>query len=435
MTPFDLLRLDRSVAGIATRLRAWRVGGRAGDPPAIPRELSSLATYQDLAAATSDPVAGRLALSVASLTMDRVTIEDELRVAEARRAPSESAAAPGATVDGLARRLVESGDAVARLRELEVIAGPAREAQRILAARRREAALRLGLTSPYAVEGAAIPPADALVDVIFAITDPAFAELRGAPLSQLLRTAVVADAGEGWPAKITSRWLRSVFGRGPLFDGLSLRVEPLPEPLGAASFARALARVGAELAFGDRPNDVPFSVARDPFDLVEARRAALFGGLVLEPVFHARRLGLGPGRARDQARAVARASVLWLRIAALRVLAYADLGETDRSADYAEHGERCLGRPLSRELAGVLPAPSPSSALELAAFFAAARDREALREAFDEDWFENPRAHEAIRHEHHTARPERPEVDKTAASPAPTVDSGALARAYADLLP
>jgi hypothetical protein len=434
MTPFDLLRLDRSVAATATRLRAWRVGGRAGDPPAIPRELSSLATYRDLAAATSDPVAGRLAHAVASLTIDRVTIEDELRATEARRAPSESAAAPGATVAGLARRLVESGDVVARLRELEAIAGPAREAQRILAARRREAALRLGLT-PYAVEGAAIPPADALVEAIFVITDPAFAELRGAPLPQLLRTAVVADAGEGWPAKITSRWLRSVFGRGPLFDGLSLRVEPLPEPLGAASFARALGRVGAELAFGDRPNDVPFSVTRDPFDLVEARRAALFGGLVLEPAFHARRLGLGPGRARDQARAVARASVVWLRIAALRVLAYADLGETDRSADYAEHCERCLGRPLSRELAGVLPAPSPSSALELAAVFAAARDREALREAFDEDWFENPRAHEAIRHEHHTARPERPEVDKTAASPARTVDSGALARAYADLLP
>ena len=95
MTPFDLLRLDRDVAAISARLRAWRRAGRIEEPPAIPRELGSLATYRDLKDLDSDPIAGRLALHVASLTIDRVTVDDEVRVSEARRARSESPAAPG----------------------------------------------------------------------------------------------------------------------------------------------------------------------------------------------------------------------------------------------------------------------------------------------------------------------------------------------------
>jgi hypothetical protein len=430
MTPFDLLRLDRDVAAITARLRTWRRSGVVDDPPVIPRELSSLATYRDLRELSSDPIAGRLALHVASLTIDRVTIEDEQRLSQARRARSESPAAPGVSIAELARRVVEpSGNGAARLRELEAIARPLREAMRIAAGRRHEAALRLGLAGAYEIEGAAIPPTAALVDEALSITEPSFSEMRGASFVELVRMAVVADAAEGWPAKLTPRWLRSVFGRGPLFDGLSLGVEPLPEPLGAASFARALARTGAELAYRDRPTDVPASVARDPFDLLEASRSVLFGALVAEPAFHARKLGLGPERARDQAQAIARRAIIWVRIAALRALAYADLGEADRSGDYPEHVERCLGRPLSAELAGVMPLAAPTSALELAAFFRAAADRERLREAFDEDWFDNPRAHEAIRHEHHATRPDRPEKGASADP------EGALRRAFAELLP
>ncbi len=430
MTPFDLLRLDRDVATSAACLRAWRRAGRPSEPPAIPRELSSLSTYRDLRGLSSDPIAESLALHIASLTIDRVTIDDELRVSEARRARSESPAAPGVSIAELARQLVEpSGNAGARLSEIEAIARPLREAMRIAAGRRHEAALRLGLSGAYEIEGAAIPPVSVLVDEALGLTEPAFAEVRGASFGELVRISVAADAGEGWPAKITARWLRSIFGRGPLFDGLTLSVDPLPEPLGAASFGRALARTGAELAYRDRPNDVPASVARDPFDLFEASRAALFGALVIEPAFHARKLGLGPGRARDQARAIARRAVIWVRIAALRALAYADLGEVDRSADYPEHAERCLGRPLPRELAGVMPLASPTAALELASFFRAAEARESLREAFDEDWFDNPRAHEAIRHENHTNRPVRPEKGAGADG------RGALRRALAELLP
>ncbi|NUO51325.1 MAG: hypothetical protein HOV80_20915 [Polyangiaceae bacterium] len=435
MTPFDLLRLDRDVAAISARVRAWRRAGRIEEPPAIPRELSSLATYRDLKDLASDPIAGRLALHVASLTLDRVTVDDELRVSEARRARSESPAAPGVSIAQLAHQIVEPGNAKARLRELEAIARPLREAVRIAAGRRHEAALRLGLSSAYEIEGAAIPPVAVLVDEALGITEPAFAEMRGASFLELVQMGVAADAGEGWPAKITSRWLRSVFGRGPLFDGLSLAVEPLPEPLGAASFARALARTGAELAYADRPTDVPASVARDPFDLLEASRAVLFGALVAEPAFHTRKLGLGPGRARDQARVVARRAVIWLRVAALRALAYADLGEVDRSGNYPEHVERCLGRPLSGELAGVMPLASPSSALHLAAFFRAAQDREALREAFDEDWFDNPRAHEALRHENHTSRPVRPEKAEATENVGSADPKGSLRRALAELLP
>ena len=407
MTPIDLLRLDKRIAELTRALREWRRSSRAGEAPRIEREVSSLATYDDLRGAKADPVAGRLAIHVAALTVDRVTLADEARVVAARRAPSENERAPHATVDRLAREILElHGDRLGRISQLEVIAAAPADAQRRWAERRREAYRRLGLADETAVEHAPLSPpgAVALAESALRVTESAFGELRARPLLAVLDRAVGAEAGEGWPARVTARWVRDVFGRGPLFEGMSLTLPRTPEPLGASSFARALDGAGRELAARDLPPGVPFSVARDPFDLLEARRGALFASLLLEPKLHQKRLGLGPARAREQTRSVARASVVWLRVASLRVLASAALGDGSAQGSFPELAERCLGRPLARDLAGVFPLTGPRSALDLAAIFAATRDREVVREAFDEDWFENPRAHEALRHEHHTFR-------------------------------
>jgi hypothetical protein len=202
--------------------------------------------------------------------------------------------------------------------------------------------------------------------------------------------------------------------------------------LGAASFARALARVGGELAFADRAPGTPFALARDAFDLLEARRSALFAGLVLEPAFHARVLGLGPARAREQTRKIARAALVWVRVAGLRALAWSALASGAHADHYPDLAERCLGRPLPPDFAAVFPSASPRSALELAAIFSSVRDRMRLRDRFDDDWFANPRAHEALRHEHHAARAVEPEP---ASVGDPSVgDGAALERTLAEAL-
>lgn len=408
MTPFDLIRLDRLVADLTAKLRAFRRGGRGTEPPLLEREATSLATYQDLRGITADPLAHRLALHVGALTIDRVTLADEARIVALRNEPSASAAAHGATVSGLVRRLLDpSGDRSIRLTELSSIASAVRDAQRLFVERRREAARRLGLPDETAIEHAPFTPpgALALAEAALSATEDAFSETRDRPLVTTLDAAAAAAAGEGWPAKITARWVREAFGRRELFDGVTIDLGVLPDAVGASSFARVLARAGRELAFHDRPPGVPFAIARDPFDLLEARRGALFAGLVLEPRFHQKKLGLGPARAREQARLLARAGVVWVRAAALRTITFAGLVTGAAMEDYPDLTERCLGRPLPRELASVFPHVAPRSALDLAGIMAGARDRAAFREAFDDDWFDNPRAHEAIRHEHHASRP------------------------------
>jgi hypothetical protein len=408
VTPFDLLDLDRLVAKSANRLRTWRRGGSAEDAPAIEKEASSKATFDDLRGITGDPLAPRLAAHVAALAVDRVTIADEARVAKARWVRSDSPAAPEVSVVSAVRRLLDTRtDRDARSRELAVVAPPVHDAVRVLVDRRREAVRLLGLPGLSSIEHEPFTPpgAAALAEAALRATDGAFGEIAGEPMPALLDRAVCADAGEGWPARITARWTRDVFGTGPLFDGVAIELGEPPAALGASSFARVLARAGRELAVSDRPPGVPFAITRDPFDLLASRRAALFAGLVMEPAFHTRLLGLGPARAREQTRKVARGFLISIRLAALRALAWSALVAGERAGGYPDLVERCLGRPLSPALAGVFPRASQESALELAGIFAAVRDRAFYRDRFDEDWFQNPRAHEALRHEHHAARP------------------------------
>jgi hypothetical protein len=180
--------------------------------------------------------------------------------------------------------------------------------------------------------------------------------------------------------------------------------------LGASSFARALSRFGAALAAASVPPTAPFALAHPPFDLRRARRAALFAGLLADPVFLARALGLGHARAHAQARATARAFLLTLRLDAARALlvhgrraghpGHPLLSSVQEGADrFEEATRRALGAPIPGALAGVVPDLDPGAALHVLGALLAAGDRGRLVERFDEDWFRNPRAAVAIREE------------------------------------
>jgi hypothetical protein len=142
-------------------------------------------------------------------------------------------------------------------------------------------------------------------------------------------------------------------------------------------------------------------IAQSPFDLRRARRSALFAGLAADPIFAARALGLGRDRARDQARGVARALLVTLRLDAARVLCRGvlSLPEGERAARFEEHTAIALGAPLPPSLAGVVPRLGPDDPVRLAGALVAARDRRELIDRFDEDWFKSPHAGRAIREE------------------------------------
>jgi hypothetical protein len=390
---FDLLDLDRRVNKVAAALERRRAAPSSAplEEVAFDREVSSRATYQELGSLADDPLVRGVCAWVAHLTLERVTSPDAVAVRAARL--ELGAVDATASVDEHVRRLLGSErDARASAAELERVSARASDAHARLAERRAEAARLLGVADE---------PEPELAAKVLSATRDAF-DVIGPPGSwlQSVQRAIASDASEGWPAKLSVRWLHEQLSRGDLFKGVRLDAPRPPLPLGASSFALALHRLGAAWSWADRPEHTPLCLVRAPNDALVARRAALLASLVVEPTFHTRKLGLGRDRANLQARAIGRAAVLWLRMAALGAAAHRLSRERAR-ATFEELSEEALGRPLPRALLGVLPAPRRTGGLGLRAVLEALAERDSLRARFDEDWFDNPRAHLELRHEHH----------------------------------
>lgn len=401
--------LDREVARAAAELdRARLVLARdpasAESPLATHRRVSSRETFLELAEAKG-PLVAPLRAWVSTLTLERVLWSDTVRLASAWRAATIPVEGPGLLAflgapRDLLLRVLREAEPTRRRFFADALAGgaaPVADAARRLADRRAEAARLLGVDLD-AVE-IPIEPGAALTLIaerVLADTAPFFEE-RG-PWDASLSRGVGRSLGEGWPARLRARWLFELFHVGPLVEGLSLDLGPLPESLGASSFVRALAAFGAALADADGPRAF-FVLARAPFDLRRARRSALFAGLAADPIFGARALGLGRDRARDQARGVARALVVSLRLDAARVLLRGALARPGAGVCFEERTAEALGAPIPRALAGVVPRLGPGDPARLAGALVAARDRRSLVDRFDEDWFKSPHAALAIREE------------------------------------
>ncbi len=157
-----------------------------------------------------------------------------------------------------------------------------------------------------------------------------------------------------------------------------------------------------------------FALARPPFDLRCARRAALFAALVADPVFAARALGLGRGRARDQARGIARALLVALRVDAARVLCRGilSLPGGERDASFEQHTATALGAPIPPGLCGVVPRLGPDDPSRFAGALLAASDRRepggALRRRLVREPARRPRPPRGGRHAAGSRSPPRP---------------------------
>jgi hypothetical protein len=405
--------LDREAARAAADLAAARAllaeGDLAADPGplAAHRRVSSRATYAELAEAQG-PLAAPLRAWVAALTLERVLWADVVRFEAAWRAPTIEVAAPrvppftASPRDLLARALAARDEGLrgAFAGALAGGAGAVADAARIAAERRAEAARLLGADLD-AIEIPIDPPASLIpiAERLLAETDAMLERRRS--LSHALGEGVAREQGEGWPARLSRRWTLDLFRGTGLADGLRLDPGRLPQPIGALSFARALAAFGAALSDAARPAGAPFVLARAPFDLRRARRRALFGALAADPVFGVRALGLGRSRAIDQARGVARALLASLRLDAARVLLRGALLLPARAlaSRFEEQTAAALGAPFPPGLAGVVPRLGPEGPSLFAGAILAAADRRALCERFDEDWFRSPHAARAIREE------------------------------------
>jgi len=147
---------------------------------------------------------------------------------------------------------------------------------------------------------------------------------------------------------------RRVVRTAPFLDGLELDLGPTPAPLGASSYARALARFGAAYARAAISTGRPFVLASDPSDVHPMRRGALFGSLLVDAVFLRRKLGLSRDAASRAARSVAATVLASVRLDAVRTLV--DFATTSASA-IEEAASDALNVHVPASLAGLLPRP------------------------------------------------------------------------------
>jgi hypothetical protein len=410
MSESELLAIDRQLRRTAEAWRAWRLALRQGaglddDPFQRTRRVSGRALFRQLSELQdTDPLSTPLRRWVYRLAEQRIDRACLAGLGRQRRHVRYALDAPQhgrfCIAEMLSRALHEPPRRDSWLQALLDHAHATGELVALLWERRREIAQRMGLAHPDAIES----PCAGLVEVATGwLTSSAelLDESRPQELAALVTSALGSEASEGWPAQLSPSSLLRLLHNPALFRGLRLDPGPLPAAVGAASFLRALARVGAAWVDAAAPSSQPFAVAHDPYGLQRRSHGALFGLLPLNRAFAKRRLGLGTARATDHLRVVSRIVVLESRAAALRVLlrGCALQGRVALAEAFEEQVEQVLGVHLPRHCAGVLWQLHADDAQRFAGLLLGAARSDRLREEHDEDWFRNPRAAEQLRAE------------------------------------
>ena len=345
---------------------------------------------------------------IAALTIERVTHEDRVETERAMRRERHTIAPLGDqkwSLRALSLEGVLTNVEARRERIASGINGVAEEASSRATwwlARRHAAAAQLGLSGLREVEAplAAELSIDRVVDTALSSTDDlageAFTDVSS--WADALARGTALDAQEGWPARLSTRWLWSLFGKGPFADGMRVDVPPLGTSCCGASFLRALDAFGSALHGGAAElNRLPFILRDRPYDAARASYGALFASLLGSVPFTRKRLGLGVATAKEQARMMARAMLVHTRVAVIKA-AVASCADDEHARDtHASVGTRALLVSLPDELTGVVPRYDPRATSKLAGILIGARLREQLEERYDEDWFDNPRALASIR--------------------------------------
>jgi|CZKU01.1.fsa_nt_gi hypothetical protein len=408
----DLFGLDREVARAAKALEGWRA--RLATDPADAADDDPFDGLRRVAAKTTWDRLGELQPSLADEPLRAAIRRWVLAFVQARIggvddfAWAREAAAPRAHYEGPEPRSVswpEAWRGVVLSRSaaevptwLSAVADAAPSLaplQRRRAARRVEVARRMGLAhpweqlvpvSPTALRASAARLLERTDDLSRSIWEESLEEEPRA--AAMMHAAVAREAGDGWPARLTPRWLEETFGACTL--GLELSLPALPQAVGAASFARALSLFGfaVRLACSDRA--MPFTLAREPAFAAAHRFAFVAGALASDPEFQVRALGIGRRSAGAQARVLARTSLFEARLTAARVLLGDDLGPARDVFD--DVTARLFGAPLDSRLHGAWPLARADEPGRWLGLLRAPELRRALRDEFDIDWFRNPRA-------------------------------------------
>jgi len=405
VSELDVHKVDRDIARGARAERGfWRTlrtdaNRAANDAWYEPvRHVTTRAMFQEVAELRdTDPLRDALLAWIHRLALTRIARGPIVALAKARQDPTVHLDEPETghhSVRTIVRRVLaepfEPAKAHAWLEGLGASPSPLLGHEKALRDAMQEITLRLGVA-----DASAFAPFDRAVvaqegEQLLRRTDDLAASLFGrtGDLAGLVAQLVARDVPGVWPTHPDARWLFDQFQGSPLLQGLTLDLGPTPPALGAASFARALARLGAAYARAAVLGGAPFAMSSDPSELHPLRRGALFASLAADPLFLRKQLGLS----RDAAAAAARALAATFLAAARLAAVGATIDGTGASATtIAEAVEDALKVPVSPSLSGVFPRFCPRAAARLTASLLARADAAELKSAFDEDWFKNPR--------------------------------------------
>jgi hypothetical protein len=420
VSELDPQTLDRDIARAARAERAfWRTlrddAKRAADDAWYEpvRHVTTRTMFQEVSALPStDPLREGMLGWIHRLALTRIARGPIVAVARARQDPTLRLEKPEPgphSVRTVVRHVLaeqERAKAGAWLEGLAASPSPLLGHEKALREARQEISERLGLADPSSLD-----PFDRAVvaeegeqllrrtgDLAGTLFSPA------EDLAGLVGQLVARDVPGVWPTKPDARWLFAQFQGTPLFQGLTIDLGPTPEALGSASFARALARLGAAYARSAVLGRAPFSASSDPSDVHPLRRGALFAALAADPFFLRKHVGLSRDAAAAASRALGATFLAAARLAAVGVTV--DVGSASANA-IAEAVEDALKVRVPPELSGVFPRPSLRAAERLTASLLARADMIELRSAFDEDWFRNPRGLLHLRELDATPRPRK----------------------------
>jgi hypothetical protein len=413
--PTDLATLDRDVARAHAAWTKWQ-RALAGDPASVEdeapldrfRHVAGQTTYEALGRASSGTADGLLrdglrrwiyALMQARIAQP-LDVERAKTVAEA--SAHVSVPKPHTTSWREAWRGLLGAESVT---ERGAWLGPIAERAPALAAierrraeRRLEAESRMRFESGDPLFSTPLAALTEGAEALLAHTDDLArhllaearrrAELPNDPPRAIDAIAVSLgrDAPEGWPARLGWAWFDATFGQ--FARGLRLGTPPLPEALGASSFARACAVFGGALRVAGASPSLPFALAREPEFTAMHRFACVFGALPASAAFQRRILGNVARVADAQARTLTRTLLFASRLEATRFL----LAIESAPDAFEERTLRLFGAPLPRALAGAWPTRRDDGRARLAGFLTALPLAKELVDRFDEDWFGNPRA-------------------------------------------
>jgi hypothetical protein len=409
MDEVEPLKLDRDLKRAAWLWRNWRRGLRDGtafdsDPFELVRSIAGKSALEAVSALPdADPLKQPLRRWIYRLAEQRID-QSVIAIREhSWRSETHTIETPEygrySLRELLQRAMSDPERSLAWLRQLFANSQSCSDAALTLWERRAEVARRMHVDATTIER--ACSESDDVARALLDRSRELAREACAAEFPALFEQALARNSTEGWPSRINLRVLGDWLNEARLLDGFSLDPGPLPHAFGAASFLRALARIGASLVDAAAPARQPFVIAHDPYGLRRRTYGALFAMLPLEPAFARRKLALNGDKLRVHQRALARTVLIELRhVGLLLLLRGAALEGTARARSrYQELTEQVIGAALPASTAGVVLRIRTDADQRFCGMLLAAARAERLISEHDEDWFRNPRAVDELRSE------------------------------------